>query len=239
MITVSKIFVLVPALYLGLVSVAFGQTAGSRVAVDVNVGAQPQSRTINSDATVTLSDERASFTSTETIRTAPVFDAGVRYQLPRRFAVGVSISTFNRRGPVAVTGIVPDPVFYNASTTLNATAAGLRHSEVGAHVQVAYQWTLTNRWDLLVSGGPSVFRVSHDVGVANVAAALRTLTVGSKNESATAIGGHVDATLDYFAKPRYGVGAFVRYAGAKAKLPSISGLNIGGVQAGGGLRLRF
>jgi hypothetical protein len=38
---------------------------------------------------------------------------------------------------------------------------------------------------------------------------------------------------------RYGVGAFIRYAGATVDLPSVSDLKVGGFQIGGGLRVRF
>jgi hypothetical protein len=43
----------------------------------------------------------------------------------------------------------------------------------------------------------------------------------------------------YNLKTRYAVGGYVRYAGAKVDLPSANDLNVGGMQAGGGIRLRF
>jgi hypothetical protein len=37
----------------------------------------------------------------------------------------------------------------------------------------------------------------------------------------------------------YGAGLFLRYAGASVDLPSANNVKVGGVQLGGGLRLRF
>ena len=37
---------------------------------------------------------------------------------------------------------------------------------------------------------------------------------------------------------RYGVGGFIRYAGGKAEFPAVD-LTVGGMQAAGGIRIRF
>jgi hypothetical protein len=61
----------------------------------------------------------------------------------------------------------------------------------------------------------------------------------SVNESGNGFGGNVGADLSTFFSERYGFGVFVRYVAAKVDLPSASGVTVGGVQAGAGLRLRF
>jgi len=41
------------------------------------------------------------------------------------------------------------------------------------------------------------------------------------------------------AKPNYGAGVFLRYAGATIELPSAGNVKVGGLQLGIGARLRF
>jgi hypothetical protein len=44
---------------------------------------------------------------------------------------------------------------------------------------------------------------------------------------------------NYLITPTFGLGVYLRYAGASVDLPSQSGVKVGGFQAGGGLRIRF
>ena len=59
------------------------------------------------------------------------------------------------------------------------------------------------------------------------------------NETGTAKGVHVGGDLAHAFSDRFGVGVFVRYVAASVDLPSAAGVKVGGVQAGGGLRIRF
>jgi len=51
--------------------------------------------------------------------------------------------------------------------------------------------------------------------------------------------GTIGVDLNYRMNDRYSLGGFVRYAGGKVDLPSVSDLKIGGVQVAGGVRIRF
>ena len=58
-------------------------------------------------------------------------------------------------------------------------------------------------------------------------------------QKGTGKGINVGADFSYNLVSRYSVGGFVRYAGGVARLESHSSFKVGGVQAGGGLRVRF
>ena len=71
-----------------------------------------------------------------------------------------------------------------------------------------------------------------------VPAGTQTVNVTSESQQATAKGGNVGVNLNYLVRPNYGAGVFIRYAGGTAKLAAGSA-KVGGLQLGGGLRLRF
>ena len=76
-------------------------------------------------------------------------------------------------------------------------------------------------------------------GVPNVTLNGSAPVVTSVNETGNALGGNVGADLTTLLSSRYGVGVFVRYVAANLSLPSASSVKVGGIQAGGGFRLRF
>jgi hypothetical protein len=218
---------------------AGAQTTGSGPYVDVNAGAQPERRTVGYATALRVLDEPASAASTQTIGGGAVFDVGVGYRRANRVALGVSVSAFSRSSTATLAATVPDPVFYNAFTTLNTSTAGLRHTEIGIHPKLSWFVPIGEKIELALSGGPSVIRVTHDVPAVTVTIASRSVAVTADRESGTAIGGNAGADLIYRATPRFGLGFFARYAGGRADLPSIRRLAVGGLQAGAGLRLRF
>lgn len=211
----------------------------ARFTVAINAAGQAESRTLNLAAAVPVFDETASVTGTQKVTSGPAVDAGVRYRLPRHFAVGVTVSVFNRRQNAAITAQLPDPVFFNTFKSASATASGLRHSEIGTHLQFLYLRPVSNRLQLALSVGPSLIHVNESVAVATVNGATQALTVGSNRERGNAFGGNIGADLSFFPAMRYGVGAFVRYTAGEAHLSTINHLRVGGVQAGAGFRFQF
>jgi hypothetical protein len=72
-----------------------------------------------------------------------------------------------------------------------------------------------------------------------VPARTQNISVGNDKQDATAIGVNVGADASYMFTPKLGAGLFVRYAGASVDFDSVEDLNVGGFQAGLGLRIRF
>jgi hypothetical protein len=105
---------------------------------------------------------------------------------------------------------------------------------------------LTDNLDIAFAVGLTVIKVSQDlVGSFSVAAGTQNVTTTATTEKGTAVGPYVAVDFTYNLKllpgfkPLYGIGAYVRYAGGKVDLPSVVDANVGGMQAGGGIRLRF
>jgi hypothetical protein len=119
------------------------------------------------------------------------------------------------------------------------SSSGLKHTEIGTHIKLVYFMPIGEKMDIALSGGPSFIKVSHAVPNVSIVPNTQSTVLTSPEEGGTAIGVNVGADLIYPLTSRYGVGGFIRYAGGSVDLASISGLKVGGIQAGGGLRLRF
>jgi hypothetical protein len=138
-----------------------------------------------------------------------------------------------------VTSSIPDPIFFDKPATVRSSATGLRHTEVGTHIKIVYFIPVNEKLEVAISGGPSFIKVSHAVPSVSVATNTQNVTLTSPEESGTATGVNVGGDVNYLVTSRYGVGGFIRYAGGSVDLPSVPGLKVGGVQVGGGLRIRF
>jgi hypothetical protein len=220
---------------------AQGQSAAPTVAfLNVNVGAQPQQREIKTSQTQTIYDEAATITSTQSIDNGPVFDVTGGYRLTPRFAVAIGVSYFSDQGDSTVVAGIPDPIFTDRPRTVTAVGTDLNHRELGIHLQAVYFVPVSDRFDVSLSAGPSIFRVSQEL-TPTVAVPARTQNINLVKESqdATAIGINAGVDGNFMITPQFGVGLFVRYAGASVDLSSVEDLNVGGFQTGLGLRVRF
>lgn len=215
------------------------QGGGPAGYVDFSIGAQLGSHTTTTTTTSPLYGETASASSSQKVGAGPVFDVGAGYRFAKNLGVGVSASVFTRGSDATVSLSIPSPVFYNSYTSASATASGLRHTEIGAHVKLFYVLPLRDKLDLTISGGPSFVRVSHAVASASFAAGSSTATVTSSEEKGNGLGANGGLDISYAASRRLGVGIFGRYVAASVDLASASGVKVGGAQAGGTLRLRF
>ena len=101
-----------------------------------------------------------------------------------------------------------------------------------------------------IFGGPSFFQVEQEV-VTGVhwtevfpydSVSFTSVMIETRSESGT--GFNIGADVGYFMSRHFGVGGRVVYASGTVDLPSASGTGsvetkAGGLQAGGGLRVRF
>ena len=137
-------------------------------------------------------------------------------------------------GTASVT--VPDPLSFNAFTTLSASPI-LTQTEMGGHLKVAYFLPILDKMDVVVAVGPSFIRLEKDIASAKVVNGTPQITVDT--ERGNAWGAHGSLDLNYRFTPTLGGGIFVRYIAAQADLPSAAGIKVGGFQGGLGVRLRF
>jgi hypothetical protein len=239
----SSVMALVLGLVLTATVAARAQSpapAASKAFVNVSVGGQLRSDTFGSSSTFTLFNETATVASNQSIGRGFVFDIGGGYKLTDHFAVGAGLWTQNSKGTANLVASLPDPLVFNHRITVGTTMADQKQTDVGVNIQLMWMTPLTNKIDLTISGGPTIVHVSQDVASITVAPGTVNTANTSANESkTTAKAGNVGADVSYALTPRFGLGAFVRYAGGSVDLPSVSGLNVGGVQVGVGARIKF
>ena len=127
---------------------------------------------------------------------------------------------------------------------------GLKREELAVHIQARALFTPKRTIQVMVFGGPSFFSVKQ--GIVNdfevtEAYPYDTATF-SRGVTSTAdeskIGFNVGADVGYFFSRQVGVGGSVQWAGTSMEVPASGGTGTferkaGGLQAGGGLRLRF
>ena len=216
---------------------AQAQGQSGRAFLDVNVGVQAPSQTLNSNATFQLFGETASVISAQTIAVAPVIDARIGYRTSDRFAVAVAVSGRKDESDGQAVASVPSPILFGSPTVTTLNASGLTRREIGYHFQLVWFLSVWRKVEVSVYGGPSVIHLRQ--AMSGATATGQSVTVASANETGNAFGGNGGIDATYMANDRVGVGFFAQYAGGSANLPSSSGVKVGGFQGGGGIRVRF
>jgi hypothetical protein len=217
------------------------EPATSKFYVNVNVGGQLADRTLDTQATKTVYEESATLTSSQSIGKGALVDFGGGYRVFGDVFVGLTISRFSNTSDAAISTRVPDPVRFDTFATVSGTAADLKHTEVAVLPQIVWATPLTDKIDFAAGIGPAFIHLSQDL-VGDFTVQDRTQNVTPVSTTETGNGTGFAATVDfiYGINERYGVGAFLRYAGAKVDLPSAAdSVNVGGMQTGIGVRLRF
>ena len=207
--------------------------------LNVNVGGEMATRTINAVARKTIYDETATLASSQPIGRGAVVDFDGGYRVRQDFFAGLLVSFFSKSSDATTSASVPDPIFFNRPKTVTGSTSGLKRSEVAIAPHASWARPLTDNFDITFSGGIAFIHVSQDIVGNFDIAPPQNITILQTSETASAVGPYAQVDLIYNLKSRYGVGGYVRYAGAKVDLPSIADTNVGGVQAGGGIRLRF
>jgi hypothetical protein len=177
------------------------------------------------------------------------FDVGGGLRVWRRLAVGAGISRFQKASGGGVSGEIPHPFFFNRPRAVAGEATGLTRAETAIYVQALWVTPLNRRWQLAVSGGPSLFRVNQDlVGDVTIAQAYPydTATYAgavTERRSTSRIGVNTGVDLTYLFARHVGVGMAATFSHARAHLTSASGdpvdVDAGGAHVGGGIRFRF
>jgi len=220
-------------------SVANAQTPPKFYA-SFNVGGQFAERTLNSQTSQTMYEETATLTAAQPVGNGAVIDFGDGYRVWRNFSAGLVISRFSNTQDATYTASVPDPLFFGRPKTVTGAVSDLRRTEVGIHPHVAYTHEFTDKISGSFGVGLAVIMLKQDlVGDFAVPAGTQNVLVTQTSESGTATGVYAAIDVAYALTSRYGVGGYFRYAGGKADLDSAQDLDVGGAQAGVGVRVRF
>lgn len=227
-------------------------TWNKRVLVGINAAAQLTSSRFDDafefDHPFGGQRERARVTSRYEIPKGAVFDGSAVVRLAGGFGAGVAVTIASATNDLEVRGRVPHPFFFDRFRDVEGSVAA-RHAETGIHLLAAYVVPLTPRLHLAVSGGPSRFEVeqrvaervtvseSYPFDTAEFAdAPLETVKAG-------VWGFNVGADVGWMFTRNLGAGGMIRYARANVSLSPTGreafDVDVGGMFAGGGLRVMF
>jgi outer membrane receptor protein involved in Fe transport len=228
---------------------AFAQSAWTgRARISFDVGAQVDTNRLAEAITLTKYLEPAPVTAQLPRKSVPFFDGGLAVRLVGNLGVGLSISYLTDTGEADVTAEIPHPFFYGRPRPIAGKASGVTHSELATHLDAVYVVVL-RRIDFALSGGASFFRVeqhfvtdvtyneAYPYDTASFADATLIRTTAKK------VGYNVGADVTWKFSPKWGVGGLLRYAHARVPFTAndleVGTPDVGGLQAGGGLRLMF
>jgi hypothetical protein len=242
-----RTLVLSSVLGLACAAGAAAQSPEPRVFVGVNFGMQPSI----SDATGRLEFQENAETATATIdyptTGGPAFEGSVGVRLWKQIGVGVAVSRFSSEGDAEVTASIPHPFFFDRPREVSGTE-NVGRAETGVHLQVMFVVPASNRFRILLFGGPSRIEAEQDVvtGVRyDEEFPFDTATYRSADTQsfkASEIGFHAGADVAFMFTRNVGVGGMVRFSRASVDLGPAENrvsTDVGGVQAGGGIRFTF
>ena len=208
--------------------------------VNLSFGSQPASRDIGTSQSFPLYGENATFTTAQENGSGALFDITAGYRIRPAIAVAVGFSNFSNTSDSVVNTSIPDPLVFDRPATATQTVGGLDHSERGIHFSAVYFFPVTPKIDVALSAGPSIFLVKQNhVTSISVPPGTQTANPVVTEEDETGVGVNIGIDGTYLITRNFGVGAFLRYAGASVDLSTVDDLGVGGFQIGGGVRVRF
>ena len=232
-------------LALAYASQASAQAAGApkverSVFLDLNAAFQASPRSVETSSTFPLFGETGAAATRQQPGTSVLADARLGYRVSAQFGVAVGFAGGRSETLGKTSASVPSAIRFASPSLVTLDAPGLKRREAGCHIQAVWFLPLSGSGDTTValSGGPSLIRLQQGVPRVAVDAAGQA-SINVANETGTAKGVHAGVDLARAFSDRLGVGVFVRYVAASVDLPSAAGVKVGGVQAGGGLRIRF
>ncbi len=217
--------------------------------LSVNFGIQPQSRDFDEVSAPEINGDPATITVPHSIGSGAFPDFAVGYRLWENLGVHVGYSYFSKSETPTLSAQIPHPVVGGQSRTATASAGELSHSESAFHTHLVWMIPLSEEIELAVLVGPSFYNINQSfVETVTVVETPPYTSVSisevqqiEQSDTAVAFTAGLDGT--YRLTPRFGIGAFFRYSGASSDMPLSGGNSVtveaGGIQIGGGLRVRF
>ncbi len=194
--------------------------------------------------------ENGTFSTEYNVESGPALNISAGATIWRNIGVGVGVTRFSRSTPISLTASVPHPFFFNRARSISGDIGGLKREELAVHVQARANFTPSPKIQAVLFAGPSFFSVNQ--GIVNDFEISETYPYDTATFSRgvtttvdeSKVGFNVGADVGYFFTRQIGVGGSVQWSGTTIDMPASGGtgtfeLKAGGLQAGGGLRLRF
>ena len=233
--------------------VEFGQTVlKGRITIYANGLTQQRGvRTFTDQFSYRAYGEDAKFTASHAIAASPIADVGGSLRLWRNLRIGGGYSESKTSDITTVAGSVPHPIIQNNPRLIESQSLQSTHRVQVAHVFGAWRFPVLDKLDIAAFGGASFFNLTQGV-VTNVTAvevggppfsAVKIDQLQRGHYRRNSVGGHVGVDVTYMATRFVGVGFLARYTNGLVEIPSAKGgtlsLSVGGLEVGGGIRIRF
>lgn len=239
-----------------LVAAASGQAQSlpweDRGFIDVGVGREGGADDVRSTRSFGVFGETATFDERYPVGGGTVFSVTGGARIWRNLGGGAGFTRVSDTADASLTGSVPHPLFFNSPIQTGTNARGLTRTETAIHFMVLWNVIVTDRIDVMFSGGPSVIKVSQDVvtgitiaqGGGPLEVVARPARTGVLSDSAA--GFNVGVQANYRFWETLGAGLFIRYVGGSVDLrfdetggDAAVSSGTGGGQVGLALRLYF
>jgi hypothetical protein len=209
--------------------------------IAVSGGVQVGSSDVANDGKFEIYGEDATFASAQDVKGGPFFDVQAGYRVWRNLAIGASFTTLSSKSDAAISASIPDPIKFDSLRDAAADVTDLQHKETWVAGLLTWGMPITDKLDVLFSGGPAFVTVSQEiptgVTVGEPGPTLSNVTVTEFSESG--IGFVVGGDVRYMVTSRFGIGLLAKFAAASVDIADGVKLDAGGFQIGGGIRVRF
>jgi hypothetical protein len=235
---------------------AASASAQDRIRISINAGQQTSSTILTQEQTFERYFEQGSFTFERLVPTAVTYDLGVTARLWRGLHAGAAMSMFDdKSGAGTVTARVPHPLQFNKPRTATGEILNATRREVGQHIMFGWNVETAGGLEFLLFAGPSIFATDQLV-VNSLTLTLDTEVfpfdelafpaVESETLRENVMGYNAGVDMTWRVARKIGLGLLVRYSeGKQAFTPTRPtgaapvDVTVGGLQAGGGIRLIF
>jgi len=245
----TTVCLVVSAAAAGAQTPASARPAPPRGFLSVGVGYQATANDFRDSTTFPLNAETANLGTDYAVSAGPTFDVAGGAAIWRNLAVSVGVTRYSTDTDANLSASLPHPFFFNQNRTINETVTGLSRSELAIHLQARGLLPVRPNVLVMLFGGPSFFNVKQDA-VTDITYAdvfpydeVTFQAPVATDASERTTGFNVGADVSVFFSRQVGVGFGAMFARASVDLPGLRGgtvtVDAGGLQAGGGLRLRF
>lgn len=229
-------------------------TWADRGYVNIGFGVESGSSSMTETQNLVIYEEAGTITSSTTWTSGSLLDAGFGVRVWRNLTVGIGYHQEENDTEGEMTGSIPSPIFFNRPRQLNQ-AITIDRKEKAAHLVIGWVLPVNEKFDMMLYGGPSFFRLEQEAATVDLADPIREgsppfTTVNAdvdretRKKSLTGYNVGVDATYVFWSNDdlRIGAGGFVRFTQAKGSVQMLVNevdTDVGGVQFGFGARIRF
>ncbi len=212
-----------------------------RVFLNVSGGLQTGKKEVASTVSFPLYDETATVATSREVKGPAIWDVTGGVRVWSNMAVALSVSGRTGDSDGLTTAVIPHPAFYDQPRSVTGTVPGMKHSELWTSVLFAWMMPVTDKFEVMAMLGPTVAAVKHETaaGASIVEGSSPTVTVNLETIDKSVWGVMAGVDGRYLVTKHIGVGAFLRYVKAQGNLTSTTKLDVGGLQVGAGVRIKF